>query len=95
MTDRVIATPRTQSITKHVRTLPPEPTRWLLELSKYEPTPEMVTVMEIGDRDFGLVVMSPGTWRAIRDALNATHTDRYRALYEDRNGVEKGANDGS
>lgn len=90
MTDQVIATPRTQSINKHIRKLPPEPTRWLLELSKYEPTPEMVTVMEVGDQDFGVVVMSPGTWRAIREALNTAHSDRYRALFTDQNGVEKG-----
>lgn len=67
--------PQSHTITKRLRKLPPEATRWMLELSAFPPSDDAIVALEVSDDQFGLVVMSPGTWRAAKAALHAGRYD--------------------
>lgn len=84
MTDQVIGLPDVHARGKHIRKLPAECARWLLDLSECPTTDESIAALEISDDEFGIVVMTPGSWRVLQRALHANRGDRWRALYSDQ-----------
>lgn len=72
----ITALPYPHSVLKHVKRLPPEVVRWLLELRDHPQTSDAVTALHVYDENFTAVVMPLSAWRRLKEPVAVAHHKR-------------------